>query len=79
MKILLIAGHGAGDPGACACGYKEADLTREVATTLQAKLKTYADVVWNMWKNFVETGEWYNHIWHVLMFQEWLMKEKKYK
>lgn len=44
MKILLIAGHGAGDPGACACGYKEADLTREVATTLQAKLKTYADV-----------------------------------
>ena len=30
MKILLIAGHGAGDPGASGCGYKEANLTREL-------------------------------------------------
>lgn len=44
MKILLIAGHGNGDPGACACGLKEADLTREVAAALLPKLKTYADV-----------------------------------
>lgn len=44
MKILLIAGHGNGDPGACACDLKEADLTREVAAALLPKLKTYADV-----------------------------------
>ena len=44
MKILLIAGHGAGDPGACGCGYKEADLTREVVNQLLPKLKKYAEV-----------------------------------
>ena len=48
MKILLISGHGAGDPGAIGtCNgktYREADLTREVATALAAKLKGYADV-----------------------------------
>lgn len=44
MKILLIAGHGAGDPGACACGYQEANLTREVANMLVPALQRYADV-----------------------------------
>lgn len=34
MRILLIAGHGAGDPGACGNGYREADLTREVVGLL---------------------------------------------
>ena len=34
MNVLIIAGHGQGDSGACACGYKEADLTREVASLL---------------------------------------------
>ena len=31
FKLLLIAGHGDGDPGAIGCGYHEADLTRELA------------------------------------------------
>ena len=44
MKILLISGHGAGDNGACANGYKEADLTREVVNILKEKLKRYADI-----------------------------------
>lgn len=48
MKILLISGHGAGDPGAIGtCNgktYKEADLTREVVTALAAKLKSCASV-----------------------------------
>ena len=44
MKILLICGHGAGDPGACACGYKEADLVREQGRLLQQSLLPYADV-----------------------------------
>lgn len=44
MNILLIAGHGAGDPGACGCGYEEADLTREVVGILADKLQGYADI-----------------------------------
>ena len=44
MKILLIAGHGAGDPGACACGYQEANLVREIAPILKSKLSNHADV-----------------------------------
>ncbi len=48
MKILLISGHGAGDPGAIGtCNgktYREADLTREVVTALAAKLKSCASV-----------------------------------
>lgn len=43
-KILLIAGHGNGDPGAVGCGYKEADLTREMVKLIKPKLKNYADV-----------------------------------
>lgn len=44
MDILLIAGHGAGDPGACAQGYEEADLTREVVSILADKLQPYANI-----------------------------------
>lgn len=44
MKILLIAGHGEGDPGAVGNGYKEADLTREVVKLLKPQLDNYADV-----------------------------------
>ena len=44
MKILLVAGHGNGDPGACAFGYKESDLTREVVKALIPKLSSYASV-----------------------------------
>ena len=56
MKILLIAGHGGGDPGAIGCGYKEADLTREVASLVKAKLSNYvtvevADMSVNWFKN----------------------------
>ena len=45
MRILLIAGHGAGDPGATAkingTTYKEADLTREVVANLKPCLEAY--------------------------------------
>lgn len=44
MKILLIAGHGAGDPGAIGCGYREADLTRELVSLIKPLLSEYADV-----------------------------------
>lgn len=39
MKILIIAGHGNGDPGACGNGYREADLTREVAALLNSRFE----------------------------------------
>ena len=44
MKILLIAGHGQGDPGATGNGYREADLTREVVTNINTYLKGAAEV-----------------------------------
>lgn len=44
MNILLIAGHGAGDPGATGNGYREADETRKVTAALKTALDGYADV-----------------------------------
>lgn len=44
MKILLISGHGAGDPGACANGLKEADLTVEMVNGIKPLLEQYASV-----------------------------------
>jgi N-acetylmuramoyl-L-alanine amidase len=64
MKILLIAGHGQGDPGACACGYKESVLTREVVSLLKSKLLSVVDVtVFDTSKNMytcLKTGNSYN-------------------
>lgn len=44
MKILLIAGHGAGDSGAIGNGYREADCTREVVKLLKEELLKYEGV-----------------------------------
>ena len=44
MNILLIAGHGAGDPGAIGNGFKEADLTRELAKLIAPKLNKYCNI-----------------------------------
>lgn len=59
MKILLIAGHGGGDPGATGCGYREADLTREVVRLVEERLAKYATVVVadtavNWYKNYTK-------------------------
>ena len=52
MNILLISGHGAGDPGASGNGYKEADLTRELVNLIAPKLRKYADVdIYNQSRN----------------------------
>lgn len=37
MKLFVIPGHGAGDPGACGNGYSEAERVRKLAT----KIKKY--------------------------------------
>lgn len=43
MKILVIAGHGAGDCGAVGNGFREADLTRELAGYAVRALSAVAD------------------------------------
>ncbi len=30
------------------------------------------DVVWKIWKDFIDRGEWRIQIWYILMFQEWM-------
>lgn len=45
MKIGIICGHGEGDPGALGCGYKEADLVRQLAPYVKKCLDPYAEVV----------------------------------
>lgn len=64
MKILLIAGHGAGDPGACGNGYQEATLVRELAPKLKDTLSDYADVTifepnMNMYK-YLKSGTFFD-------------------
>lgn len=48
MNLLLISGHGAGDPGAVGTynwkQYREADEARKVTAELQRLLREYADV-----------------------------------
>ena len=44
MKLLLIAGHGAGDPGAVGNGYQEATETRKVVAALTQALEGCCDV-----------------------------------
>ena len=47
MNILVIAGHGGTpyDPGACGCGYKEAEETRRIATAITPMLRNYGFTV----------------------------------
>lgn len=45
MKILVIAGHGAGDCGAVGNGFKESDLTRELAGYAVNALNVVSDAV----------------------------------
>ena len=35
-KLFVVAGHGAGDPGACANGYTEAERVRALASRIKA-------------------------------------------
>ena len=45
LNILIIAGHGNGDPGACSSYGTEAEETRKVTNKLQQLLKPYANVI----------------------------------
>lgn len=59
MNILLVAGHGNGDPGAVGNGYKEADLTREVVSLVKPFLTNFEGVTVDV----ADTSKnWYDHI-----------------
>ncbi len=64
MRILLVAGHGDGDPGACANGYKESELTRDFVDLLIAHLSQYAQVdIFDTSKNmyrYLKSGRTFN-------------------
>lgn len=34
-----------------------------------------AEVVWKIWTDFIERGEWRIQIWYILMFQAWMAEE----
>lgn len=34
-----------------------------------------ADVVWKIWRDFIDRGEWRIQIWYILMFQAWMAQE----
>lgn len=36
-----------------------------------------ADVVWKMWDDFVNRGEWRIQIWYILMFQQWMVQRNQ--
>ena len=63
MNILLVSGHGDGDPGACANGFKEAELTREVTAGLFEGLKNCCSVtVFDKNKNMYQYQKKYGNI-----------------
>lgn len=33
------------------------------------------DVVWKIWRDFIDRGEWRIQIWYILMFQAWMAQE----
>lgn len=59
MKILLIAGHGNGDPGAVGNGYKESELTREVVSLVKPFLSRFDGVTVDIAD---PSKNWYDYI-----------------
>lgn len=34
------------------------------------------DVVWSIWRDYIDKGQWRVQIWYILMFQEWILQSK---
>lgn len=59
FNIGIICGHGAGDPGACDLGRKEADIVRKLAPFVKKNLLNYKDV--NV--EILDTSKnWYDYV-----------------
>ena len=67
MKVLLIAGHGNGDPGACALGYQEQILTREVVVGISKLIDIDVfDITQNAYQSFKKTHFYFKRYDYVL-------------
>ena len=53
-------------------GWAESLIDRK---TLEQQGILNADVVWKIWEDFIDRGEWRIQIWYILMFQEWMTHE----
>ena len=53
-------------------GWAESLIDRK---TLEQQGILDPDVVWKIWTDFTEKGEWRIQIWYILMFQAWLTQE----
>ena len=40
--------------------------------TIEEKLILDPDLVWKIWTDFINGGDWRIQIWYILMFQEWM-------
>lgn len=40
--------------------------------TLEQQGVLNPDVVWRIWKDYIENGNWRDQIWYILMFQSWM-------
>lgn len=54
FKILLIAGHGAGDPGACANGFQEQERVRALVMQVASRIKGAQVDIYDFSKNCVK-------------------------
>lgn len=54
FKILLIAGHGAGDPGACGNGFQEQERARALVTQIAPRIKGAKVDIFDFKKNCVK-------------------------
>ena len=54
-------------------GWAESLIDRK---TLEQQGILNADVVWKIWTDFIEKGEWRIQIWYILIFQSWMLSER---
>lgn len=40
--------------------------------TLESQGVLDADMVWNIWNDYIKNGQWRIQIWYILMFQQWM-------
>ena len=44
--------------------------------TLEAQGILDPDVVWDIWNDYINNGQWRIQIWYILMFQEWICQSR---
>lgn len=54
-------------------GWAESLIDRK---TLEQQGILNPDVVWKIWNDFIQNGEWRIQIWYILVFQEWMLAGK---